>query len=186
MQSSHETDTPFEAAEPQRDAASAVSDEALQPPAPAAAGADGGDPLAELAQIEERYRRALADLDNYRKRFGRELERRVEEARESMLLDWLDVVDSVERAIRMQVDGACRDGLRALLAQMDDVLARHGVERIGRPGEIFDPRRHEAVATRPGEDVDAVAEVQRSGFARGERVIRPAQVVVARAGERSP
>jgi molecular chaperone GrpE len=68
---------------------------------------------------------------------------------------------------------------------MDSVLQRHGVERTGARGERFDPERHEAVATRAGgESPDqTVLDVQRSGFARAERVIRPAQVVVARAGE---
>ena len=77
---------------------------------------------AELARIEDRYKRALADLDNYRKRAAREVESRVAEVRASVIRDWLDAVDSVERAIRMQPDGPCADGLRAVLEQMDGVL----------------------------------------------------------------
>lgn len=144
---------------------------------------EDADPSVELAQIEDRYRRALADLDNYRKRSARELDRRVDEAREAVLHDWLDVVDSVERAMQMEADGPCREGLQAVLGQIDAVLQRHGVKRIGAQGERFDPERHEAVATRMSADVpdQTVVEAQRSGFARGERVIRPAQVVVARA-----
>ena len=153
--------------------------------APPAAERENADLSAELARIEDRYRRALADLDNYRKRSARELERRVEEAREAVLHDWLDVVDSVERAMQMEADGPCREGLQAVLAQIDAVLQRHGVQRIGAQGERFDPERHEAVATRPGADVPdrTVVEAQRSGYARGEHVIRPAQVVVARADD---
>jgi molecular chaperone GrpE len=140
---------------------------------------------AELARIEDRYRRALADLDNYRKRAAREVERRVDEARESMLRDWLDAVDSVERAMRMEAGGACFDGLRAVLDQMEAVLARQGAQRIGAAGDRFDPARHEAIAVRASADVPdrTILEVQRSGFALGDRVIRPAQVVVARAPE---
>ena len=143
------------------------------------------DPSVELAQIEDRYRRALADLDNYRKRSVRELDRRIDEAREAVLHDWLDVVDSVERAMQMEADGPCREGLQAVLAQIDAVLQRHGVQRIGTQGERFDPVRHEAVATRTSADLPdrTVVEAQRSGYARGEHVIRPAQVVVARAGD---
>ncbi len=146
---------------------------------------DKQDLTGELAQIEDRYRRALADLDNYRKRSARELDRRVAEAGEAVLRDWLDVVDSVERAMQMEVNGPCREGLQAVMAQMDTVLQRHGAQRIGIQGERFDPERHEAVATRTSTDVpdQTVLDVQRSGFARGERVIRPAQVVVARTGE---
>ncbi len=153
---------------------------------PAAAAAPAGDDLTdELARTEDRYKRALADLDNYRKRAAREVEQRVNEARESMLRDWLDAVDSVERAMRMQSDASCRDGLQAVLAQMSATLARQGAHRIGAIGEEFDPEIHEAIAVQPADDVPdrTILAVDRSGFSLGDRVIRPAQVVVARAPE---
>jgi molecular chaperone GrpE len=139
----------------------------------------------ELARVEDRYKRALADLDNYRKRATREVDRRVTEAKESALDDWLQVVDSVERAIQLEREGPCYEGLRAVLAQIDSVLDRQGAQRIGAPGDQFDPERHEAVAVRATDDLPdrTIVEVQRSGFAQGDRVIRPAQVVVARAPE---
>ena len=154
-------------------------------PAADQAQPDNGELAAELARIEDRYKRALADLDNYRKRSARESERRVGEAKESLLRDWLDAVDSVERAIGMQADGPCADGLRAVLHQMDAVLARQGVGRIGAPGDQFDPERHDAIAIQPSAGVPdrTVLTVERGGFALGDRVIRPAQVVVARAPE---
>lgn len=146
---------------------------------------DDGDLTAELARIEDRYKRALADLDNYRKRAGREIESRVAETREAVISDWLDAVDSVERALRMEPDGPCADGLRAVLGQMDAVLARQGVSRIGAAGEPFDPQRHEAIGVLSTEDVPdrTILTVERSGYALGDRVIRPAQVVVARTPE---
>jgi molecular chaperone GrpE len=139
----------------------------------------------EFAQLEDRYKRALADLDNYRKRAARETERRVAAAREAVLLDWLEVVDSVERAVRMEPEGPCVEGLRAVLEQTDAVLARQGARRIGAPGDLFDPGRHDAIAVQASEHVPdrTVLAVERSGYAFGERVIRPAQVVVARAPE---
>jgi molecular chaperone GrpE len=140
---------------------------------------------AELARLEDRYKRALADLDNYRKRTGREIERRVAEARESVLRDWLEAVDTVERAIRIERDERCLDGLRAVMDQMDAVLARQGAHRIGAPGDPFDPERHEAIAVQASDDVAdrTILAVERSGYAIGDRVIRPAQVVVARTPE---
>jgi molecular chaperone GrpE len=144
------------------------------------------DRLAELqeehAKLDDRFRRALADLDNYRKRSARETERRVAEAREDAVREWLEAVDSVERALRMEPDGAAADGLRAVLEQMDTILERQGVTRVGRVGEPFDPNRHDAVAVRHSPDVPdgTIADVARSGFAVGDRVLRPAQVVVAR------
>jgi molecular chaperone GrpE len=146
---------------------------------------DQRDLTGESARLEDLYKRALADLDNYRKRSERELARRSAEVRESLLLDWLAPVDSVERAIQMEPDGPCRDGLRAVMGQIDTVLRRQGVQRIGAPGEPFDPERHDAIAVRASHDAPdrTILEVQRSGFALGERVLRPAQVVVSRASE---
>ncbi len=143
---------------------------------------------AELERLEDRYKRALADLENYRKRSARELERRVQEARESLIRDWLEAVDSVERALRMEPGGHCAEGLRAVLHQMEGVLERQGTHRIGAVGDRFDPERHEAVAVQPSADVPdrTVIAVERSGFAVGDHVIRPAQVVVARTPEHVP
>jgi molecular chaperone GrpE len=140
------------------------------------------DLSAELARIEDRYKRALADLDNYRKRAGREVERRVDEAGDALLRDWFDVVDSLERALRAHPEGPLADGLRAVLEQIEAILARRGVARIGAVGEPFDPERHEAIDVRPTDEVEdrTVVEVARSGFAVRDRVLRPAQVVVSR------
>jgi len=139
----------------------------------------------QLAHAEDRYRRALADLDNLRKRTAREIERRVEESRESLLREWLEALDSVERALSMTPEGPVQEGLRSVLGQMEAILTRHGIERIGRPGEPFDPERHDAVAVRESEEVPehTVVEVARSGFAIAGRVLRPAQVVVSRRPE---
>jgi molecular chaperone GrpE len=191
MQSSRETDSgerhpPQAGAQAERGASARESPErgndGREPAAGDAARAELTD---EIARMEDRYKRALADLDNYRKRATREVDRRVTDATESVLEDWLQVVDSVERAIQLERDGPCYEGLRAVLAQIDSVLERQGAQRIGAPGDQFDPERHEAVAVRATGDLPerTVVEVQRSGFARGDRVIRPAQVVVARAPE---
>ena len=140
---------------------------------------------AELAQMEDRWKRALADLDNYRKRTARDMERRIEESREAQLREWLEVVDSLERALFMQPEDPVVAGLRAVLEQMEAVLARQGVTRMGAAGEQFDPERHEAVGVRPTTELPdrTVADVARSGFMLGDRVLRPAEVVVARAPE---
>jgi molecular chaperone GrpE len=165
----------------------AAVDEQRHEQQPRAPDAPVAPPPAEpdaLAAMEDRYKRSLADLDNYRKRSARELDRRVAESRESMLRDWLEALDSIERALRMDPDGPASPGLRAVLEQMEAILARYGVQRVGAPGEEFDPERHEAIGVRTTEDAPdrSVLEVARSGFALGDRVLRPAQVVVARAG----
>lgn len=134
----------------------------------------------ELARAEDRHRRALADLDNYRKRAARDGDRRVNEARQALLRDWLEAVDSVERALRLEPGDP---GLAAVLEQMEAILAREGVERLDVVGTRFDPERHEAIAVQPAADAPdyTVLEVARSGFGLGDEVIlRPAQVVVSR------
>jgi molecular chaperone GrpE len=97
--------------------------------------------------------------------------------------DWLEVVDGLDRALRMaEPENPMAQGLRAVLDQMEAILARQGVERIGRAGEQFDPIRHEAVGVREANDVPdrTVLDVTRSGFASGDRVVRPAEVIVSR------
>jgi molecular chaperone GrpE len=147
---------------------------------------DGGQTSEDLARrnadLEDRYKRALADLDNYRKRMAREMETRVRDARESAMREWLEAIDSVERALQMSPDDAAAPGLRAVLEQMESILGRQGVSRTGRPGEQFDPERHEAVGVHETDQVPdrTIVDVARSGFASGDRVVRPAQVIVAR------
>jgi molecular chaperone GrpE len=138
---------------------------------------------AELAAMEDRWKRALADLDNYRKRTTRETDRRVEEARDAVVRDWLEAVDSIDRALATAGPASpLAEGLQAVREQLDAILDRQGVTRIGASGEAFDPERHEAVAVRPTTDAPdrTVLEVARSGYMRGDRVLRPAQVVVSR------
>jgi molecular chaperone GrpE len=136
----------------------------------------------ELGQMRERYLRARADLENYRKRAERDTERHIAQAREAMLLHWLEAIDSVERAIRLHTDPAMVEGLHSVLEQMDATLARHGVTRIDAAGQPFDPERHEAVSVQTSDTVPdrTVLDVARSGYAIDDRVLRPAQVVVSR------
>jgi molecular chaperone GrpE len=156
---------------------------------PAASDDEVAELRERLDRLEHRYKRALADLDNYRKRSVRETERRAAESREEVLRDWLEAVDSVERALRMggfsSSELPAPQGLRALLEQMETTLARHAVRRVGAAGEPFDPELHEAVDVRMTTELPdrTIVEVTRSGFAIGDRALRPAQVVVARRPE---
>jgi molecular chaperone GrpE len=135
----------------------------------------------ELAACEDRYLRARADLDNYRKRTEREIEQRSRERSDALLRSWLEVVDSIERALALDAQPRTADELRAVLEQMEGLLARYGVTRLGEVGERFDPELHEAVAVVPESDREpgTIAEVTRSGYASGDRVLRPPLVAVA-------
>src|SRR4051794_32747606 len=97
------------------------------------------------AQLEDRYLRALADLDNFRKRSARDTEVRIADATDGLLRSWLEVVDSIERALQLTTDDRGVAGLQAVRDQIQAILDRQGVTRIGVAGEPFDPRVHEAV-----------------------------------------
>jgi len=161
---------------------------ATQPP-PAASPVDvseGADLQAQLAELEERWKRAAADLDNYRKRFERELERLRQAERATILREWLAVVDNMERALCAQgaSENPWYEGMEAIHQQMLAVLAQFGVEPFVPMGEEFDPRRHEAVATAnlPDQPEGKIVEVIQTGYLLDGEVLRPAKVIAVKHG----
>jgi molecular chaperone GrpE len=140
------------------------------------------------AAEDERLRRALADLDNLRKRFDRELARRQAEAEAGSARAWLPVVDDLERALQHAGggDAALVEGVQAVRDRALEVLARLGYPRFGAAGEPFDPRLHDAVAVVDttvvaGAADGAVVDVVQPGYGTPDNVLRPAAVVVAKA-----
>lgn len=138
-----------------------------------------------VAALEDRWRRAEADLDNVRKRLARDMAMARAEERGRLAAQWLPVLDNLDRALdnaRAEPD-AIIDGVRAVRDQGLAVLAGLGFPRQNvRRGETFDPARHEAVATTPATDVaaGAVVDVVLPGYGPAdERQLRPAAVVVA-------
>src|ERR1700681_4551817 len=141
----------------------------------------------ELAKLEDRWRRAVADLDNLRKRYARELDRERTTERSRVAGAWLPIVDNLERAINHADDqsDAVVEGVRSILGQALQVLEQLGYPRDAQSGVPFDPQRHEVVGvvehgdSAPG----TVVEVIRPGYGKGSRQLRPAGVVVSRRGE---
>src|SRR6201993_4352589 len=126
---------------------------------------------ARIAELEALRLRALADLDNARKRCAAQVSRAEAEARAAVARQWLAVVDNLDLALEHAEADPARiiDGVRAVRAQALDILARLGFARRDDRGARFDPARHEAVA-----------EVVRPAYGEGDHQLRPAQVVVAR------
>ena len=153
-----------------------------------AAGHNSDDALAgqaaRIAELEDLRLRALADLDNVRKRCAAQISQAEAQTRAAVARQWLPVVDNLDLALaHADADpAAIVDGVRAVQAQALDVLARLGFPRRDDRGVRFDPARHEAVATRPDPraDADVVAEVVRPAYGDGDHQLRPAQVVVGR------
>ena len=139
---------------------------------------------AELAKVEDRWRRAVADLDNLRKRYVRELERERAAERSRVASAWLPVVDNLERAVAHTGDqsDAIVEGVRSILGEGLQVLERLGYPRDEESGVPFDPQRHEVVGVAEHADKapGTVVEVRRPGYGRGSSQLRPAAVVVSR------
>ena len=141
---------------------------------------------ARIAELEDLRMRALADLDNVRKRCAVQVSRAEAETRAAVAREWLPVVDNLDRALAHSTadPASIIDGIRAVRAQALEVLARLGFPRRDDRGAKFDPARHEAIASRPdpGAEDGSVVEVVRPAYGEGDHQLRPAQVVVARAG----
>jgi molecular chaperone GrpE len=143
------------------------------------------DLTARIAELEDQRLRALADLDNLRKRCAAQARIAEADAVARVATQWLPVVDNLERALaHAQADpGSIIEGVRAVRDQATGVLAQLGFARRDDLGATFDPARHEAVAARPDPAAPdgSVIEVVQPAYGDDERQLRPAQVVVAKA-----
>lgn len=149
------------------------------------------DPLAEAekraAALKDQLLRTAADFDNYRKRSRREIEDAGVSGRDSLLREMLPVFDNLERAtahLDSAAEGsALASGIEMVMRQFKDTLKKLGIERVETIGRSFDPSMHEAlqqIETADFQPGQVAAEIQ-GGYRYGERLIRPALVVVAKA-----
>lgn len=136
-----------------------------------------------VAELEDRWRRAEADLENLRKRIARDEVAVQERERARVAADWLPVLDNLERALaHAEADPeSIVDGVRAVREQALGVLAMLGYPRQADEGQPFDPARHEAVGTVADPEVPAgtVLRVVRPGYGDDTHPLRPAAVVVS-------
>lgn len=156
-----------------------------------AASAEEGDasPAALRARADEnwdKYVRAVAELDNMRKRTARDVENARKYALERFATELLAVRDSFEMGLAAagQADAeSLLEGSRATLKQLAATMERFGVSEIDPHGEPFDPRLHEAMTTQPSTEVEpgTVLIVYQKGYLLNGRLLRPARVVVAAA-----
>lgn len=130
-------------------------------------------------------RRTQADFINYRRRVTQEQAELRTAAQISLFKQLLPILDDFERAVDVTPENLAQDpwvqGLLLIARRLTALLDQLGVSQIGEPGEKFDPRLHEALTmeVRAGVPEGTILQVVRSGYALGERTIRPAQVVVA-------
>jgi molecular chaperone GrpE len=150
-------------------------------PAPEASAA----PAENAKDMRDRWLRAEAELQNYRRRAARELDEARRAADEPWLLKLIEVLDDLERAIdsarKDGADPAWLKGVDLAAQRMRDQLGRSGVTPIAAQGEPFDPHVHEALMEVDAEGTPGtVAQVIRPGWKRGDRVLRAARVAIVR------
>jgi molecular chaperone GrpE len=127
-------------------------------------------------------KRVAADFENYRKRVARDQEGLVARAHERLVKELLPVLDDLERALEAAAqheEAKLVEGVRLVHRELVEALAREGLVEVETDGQ-FDPHVHEALVSQPSEQEDgSVIEVLQKGYRLGDRVLRPARVVVS-------
>ena len=155
--------------------------------------ASGEDLIVKLQEMEkkaaenyDKYVRAAAELDNYKKRAVREKADAIKYGNENLLRDILPLVDNIDRAMEHACNSddfnAFKEGLKMLQQQLLSCLQKHGVEQIESVGKDFDPHVHEAmlqVESKEHEESKVVGEFER-GYLLNGRLLRPSKVSVCR------
>jgi molecular chaperone GrpE len=131
--------------------------------------------------LESRLARKQADFENYKKRQKERLEDEKQRATEDLVERLLDVRDNLARALEQDEDADIRGGVKSTLEQFDQQLDRENVEQITPDvGDDTDPRRHEVLATIASDQPEGtIAQIHRTGYVMGDKVLRPAQVAVS-------
>jgi len=136
----------------------------------------------QVDEAQDKYLRALAEMENMRKRVERQVEMRYDVQRRELLQRFLPVVDNLERALEYgEKDTKIRDGVELTLRELLRALSDSGVQRFEPTGETFDPARHEAIeAVAADAPSGTILSVIQPGYTLNDQLVRPAQVRVAR------
>lgn len=146
------------------------------------------DLQARVVESHDKYLRSVAELDNVRKRARKDQEEARVDAQSRVLREMLPVIDNLERAVAHAAQtgdgaGGVLEGIRLVLRQFAQAFERCNVHPVEAKGQPFDPNQHEAVSQVVTADAPpgSVVEVMQTGYRIGERLLRPALVVVAKA-----
>jgi molecular chaperone GrpE len=138
--------------------------------------------LAERDQLFDRLQRLAAEFDNFRKRSAREQAAFAERANERIVKELIPILDDLGRALEaasQHEEAKLEEGVRLVHRALGDLLAKEGLSEIETDGK-FDPHVHEALLSQPSDaEEGSVIEVVQKGYKLGDRVLRPARVVVA-------
>ena len=143
------------------------------------------DPLATVTKERDEYLDALqrlkAEFDNYRKRVARDQQELAARAHERLIREVVPVLDDLERALAHE--GDLDEGVRLIHRQLSDALAKEGLTEVATDGK-FDPHTQEALLSQPSDEEEGtVIQVLQKGYKLGDRVLRPARVVVSQGAD---
>lgn len=135
---------------------------------------------AKLAETEDRYKRVLAEYQNFRTRSQKEREAMYLDNVASTVNGFLPVIDTLERAMLQETDERFRKSIEMLIKQYNDCLDHFNVKAYAVRGDMFDPNLHNAVMMCEDDELEsgAIAEVLLKGYILGDRVVRHAMVRV--------
>ena len=144
------------------------------------------DELADVTRQRDEYldalQRSQAEFSNYKKRVARDQEALVARASERLVKQLLPVLDDLERALEAAAEheeAKLEEGVRLVHRSLADALAKEGLVEVETNGQ-FDPHTQEALLSQPSEaEEGAVIQVLQKGYRLGDRVLRPARVVVS-------
>lgn len=139
-------------------------------------------PKQDYDELDDRYKRILAEFENFKKRSNKEREGLYNSILSDVVEVILPVLDNLENAAKVETqDEEYKKGIELVLKQLKDVLSSKGVEEIKTIGETFDPELHEAVSSIQDANLGEkeIAEEYRKGYKIGSRVVRHSMVVVA-------
>ena len=147
---------------------------------------EGGDELAALQaerdELFDRLQRLAAEFDNFRKRNARDSATLAERANERLVKELIPILDDLGRALEAAAhheEAKLEEGVSLVHRSLADLLAKEGLAEIPTDGK-FDPHVHEALLSQPSNaDEGSVIEVVQKGYKLGDKVLRPARVVVA-------
>ena len=132
-------------------------------------------------ELEGIVKKVKADFENYKKDESERKERWRREAQRDLSEELISVIDNFERALAAaDEDSPIYQGVKMVGDELFETLKQKGLERISAEGEEFDPRLHNAVDTAHHEEEDKVLEQKKPGYKHGEKVLRPADVVVSK------
>ena len=140
---------------------------------------------AEAADMKSRYLRSVADMENYRKRIGREKQDIIRSAAAGVIESLLPVLDNMKLGLQAADNHPeAKDvtiGFKMVDDQLKKTLSEQGLEELLPDGEDFDPNLHECIAHQPSDDIaeDKVIQTVRAGYRLNERLIRAANVIVS-------